>query len=417
MVDKYTCLNMLKRITQYFNLNDLNLILTFAGFPIVTTLLPFVPSVPYRAFALLVALICLFKNGFHFAYGSKLMKWFLAFLFLVDFKALLQIVFASPQYQASALTAFLFVFGVVLIPVLAVFSGCNKIHWKNVLWILLLLLSLVILIGASHVVQTIAVEGEEMRMELNKRQSTLAFGDNSAYLILLASALLLYYGNSRNDGKHKLYWFFPVIAIILGIYGIAKAGSRGPFLSMLVGLIMLFTCMKVKTVFKIVMRAIVAVLVFGINFEVIENFAPVLTQRLTLTVEKGDLSGRDLLFQEAWRLILDHPIFGTEPLMFLNGGAFSNYHNGFLTVGLATGLLGFVGYVILIIAIVFNSLKHRNLINNVVYFFFISMLGACIMRSMSGASLADNPVYTLCVGLACLYCTRENSRINQTLIQ
>lgn len=144
-----------------FNLNDLNFILTFAGFPIVTTLLPFIPSVPYRALALVVALLCLINNKFKFPQGN-LFKWFLVILILVDIRVGFEFIFADAMYSQAKSFGLLYVFGVTLIPSLAVFSGLSKLNWNSLLWILVSCLMAVAVVGFFTIRQMIPGEVDSM---------------------------------------------------------------------------------------------------------------------------------------------------------------------------------------------------------------------------------------------------------------
>lgn len=383
------------------NLNDLNFILTFAGFPIVTTLLPFVPSVPYRAFTLFVALLCLIKNKFMFPKGD-LFKLFLVILILVDIKVASEILFVETYYSQSKHVCLLFVFGITLLPSLAIYSGIKKFNWKSILWVLIVCLMLMAIKGYFTIQQMAPGEADTMRMELNDRQSTLALGDNGGYLVILACALISSVKTINRKFLRILAVSVIVISILSGIFCVAKAGSRGPFLALIVGLLLMYLTVQSKGKVKILIVAGFTVLLLGINLDKLSNFAPVLFNRMTATIEDGDLSGRDILFRKAWAIISQHPLTGGNPVVLFPDGSFSTYHNGFLDVGLALGVVGFVVYIFLNIKLLWRACKRYHYTNSPVYFFVIGMLGAFVMRSMSGAGLIANPVYTMSMGLACI---------------
>lgn len=382
-----------------FNLNDLNFILTFAGFPIVTTLFPFVPSVPYRAFALVVALFCLINNKFIFPKGN-LFRWFLAILILADIRVGAEIVFEDAYYIQAKYFCLLFVFGVTLIPSLAVFSSIDKLNWKSMLWVLIVCLMLMAIKGFVTMHQMVPGEVDSMRMELNDRQSTLALGDNGGYLVILACALISSIKRINRIIIRMLAVLVIAISILAGIFCVAKAGSRGPFLAMVFGLLMMYLTVRAKGKFKILIIVGLAILLLGINLDKLYSFAPVLFTRLTATIEDGDLSGRDTLFREAWAIISSHPFTGGNPVVLFPDGSFTTYHNGFLDIGLALGIVGFVVYIFLNIKLLWRAFKRYHYVNSPAYFFVIGMLGAFLMRSMSGAGLIANPIYTMSMGLA-----------------
>lgn len=394
-----------------FNLNDLNFILTFAGFPIVTTLLPFIPSVPYRAFALAVALLCLINNKFKFPKGN-LFKLFFVILILVDIRVGLDIAFEDAYYTQAKYFCLLFIFGITLIPALAVFSGVEKLNWKSLLCVLIVCLMLMAIKGYFTIQQMVPGEVDTMRMELNDRQSTLALGDNGGYLVILACALISSAKTINRKFLRILAVSVIVVSILAGVFCVAKSGSRGPFLAMIVGLLLMYLTVQAKGKAKIFIVVGFSVLLLGINLDKLSSFAPVLFNRMTATIEEGDLSGRDTLFREAWSIISSHPFTGGNPVIMFPDGSFTTYHNGFLDIGLALGIVGFVVYVFLNLKLLWRACKRYHYVNSPAYFFIIGMLGAFVMRSMSGAGLIANPIYTMCIGLACILLSNNSELLN-----
>ena len=78
------------------------------------------------------------------------------------------------------------------------------------------------------------------RFELNARQSTLAFGDNSGYLLLLSLCLFRFVRNTSNKAIKLIFQLLLIIAMIVSVFGIARAGSRGPFLAAIMGALFIF---------------------------------------------------------------------------------------------------------------------------------------------------------------------------------
>lgn len=401
--------NPIRVFLSSINLDEINFILTIAGFPIVTTLLPFVPSVPYRGFALIISLICLLKNGLHFSHGSKLMKWLLFFCVIVDIKVLIQIVFASSNYHDSAYTALLFTFGITLIPALSVFSGLKKIKWEFTLWILWILLTAVLIVGDISVRDVIIDVGEEQRMSLNERQSTLALGDNGAALCILALSLFFELRNINNKFFKYSILVLLIISLCAGIFGLAKAGSRGPVLSFLVGVCFIAFYMETHKRNRIILLLIATILFFGINLNTLESFAPVLFDRITNTVENGDISGRDVVFAKAWNIITHHPICGGDPLILTRGDSVSGYHNGYLAVGVAAGMWGALLYIYYNFQIILTYWRNRLSQHRAIDYFCVGYFGFFLMRAMSGASIIMNPTYLVALGLVSYFLCGNHS--------
>lgn len=393
-----------------FNINDFNFILTFAGFPIVTSLLPFIPSVPYRAFALLIALICLIKNRGRLKVGPKLFSLFLAIVFLLDIRVLYDLYITQERlyetYSYSINQCALFVIGVVLVPILGVFTGINKINWETTLRILCILLFLVIVTGIRGMDALSEDEMNSIRVSLNDRQSTLAFGDNGGYLVILSFVLMMSLKRVKSKLIRRLFFIFLCACIVVGIYAIAKAASRGPFMSMVVGVIGLFLTLGAKNKMKSILVLIILFFMLGVNTSSLEKFAPVLFNRMTSTIEEGDTSGRDILFSEAWRIIEAHPITGGNPIM-LSATQFSTYHNGFLDVGVGLGIIGFILYIWIHLIILKRILCKEYDSKVPLYYFIVGMFFFNLMRSMSGAGLISNPVYAMTIGLACIVLSKQ----------
>lgn len=386
----------MKKRNTTFNIHDLNFILTFAGFAIFTSVTDSISSVVYRAFALLVAIVCLVVEKFQFKQLPNALKVLLFIMIVLDLKTTFHLL-CEDTFIGSRNFALLFIYGVKLVPVLAFVSGYRKIHWQRMLIILELLLFFVILRGYM---MTLYVE-EEGRMSLNARQSTLAFGDNSSYLLLL-SICLLKYSNIVVDHTWRFIWkVFLIVAIVVAVLGMARAGSRGPLVSALMGSLFIFVALGVRRQMNIVLLAGFFVVVFGISMQTLERFAPVLYHRMELTLEEQDTSGRDILFAHAIQTIEENPISGSSPII-LHYDGFNGYHNGYLDVGVGLGIAGFLAYLGLSIWIFMRLLLYRSRLNTPVLLFLSSMFFLSATRAMTGAGLLVNANYTLTIVCACV---------------
>lgn len=380
-----------------FNIHDLNFILTFAGFAIFTSITDTLSSVVYRAFALIVAVLCIHVSGYRFRHLPMVLKLFLGLMVIVDLKTGFHLISETTAYTDSRNLALLFIFGVTLVPVLAFAAGYCKIHWQRCLVVLEVLLVFTILMGYTS---SLSID-DSVRMSLNARQSTLAFGDNSGYLFLLSICLLNY---SQSIVRRQWLWvwkIFLILALILSVLGMARAGSRGPVISALMGGLFILVTLRLKKQFNVSLIIIAFVAVFGITTATLERFAPVLYSRMSSTIDEGDMSGRDVLFAQAIQKISDNPISGDNPVIVLSDG-FTSCHNGYLDVGVCLGIFGFIFYVSLSIWILISLITHRSRIQTMPQLFLSAMFFLSATRAMTGANFVSNPNYALCIACACV---------------
>ena len=385
-----------------FNIHDLNFILTFAGFAIFTSITDTISSVVYRAFALLVAFLCFAIQRFKLPKLPNVLKVLLFIMILIDLKTSYHLLVEENSFADSGNLALLFIFGVTLIPVLAFVSGYKKIHWRSMLVILELLLFFIIFKGYMMSLE----ETEDIRMSLNLRQSTLAFSDNSGYLLLLSFCLLKYSSAMIVGNFKRCIWrIFLIVAIVISVLGLARAGSRGPMVAAVMGLVFLFLTLHLLRQFNTLILTIIIIAMFNITTQTLERFAPVLFSRMMLTIEEGDISGREILYEQAIQIIKEKPIVGDNPIILLYDG-FTSYHNGFLDIAIGLGVVGFFIYVCLTFFVFFRLLFYRHRLITPELLFIGGMFFLSTTRAMTGASLLSNPNYSLSIACACIVATQ-----------
>lgn len=387
-----------------FNIHDLNFILTFAGFAIFTSMTDSISSVSYRAFALVIAFLSLVGSGFRFSGLPKPLVLLLVLMLVLDVKTGIHLLTETGAYVASRNLALLFVFFITLLPVLAFASSYRKIHWMPTLVILEILLFFAVLQGY------LSTRGmDATRFELNARQSTLAFGDNSGYLLLLSLCLFRFVRNTSNKLSRRIFQLLLIVAMIVSVFGIARSGSRGPFLAAIMGALFIFFALQMRKQLGTVMLALAFIFMFGISGTKLEKFAPVLFSRMSDTIEEGDSSGRDVLFAQAMDKMKEHPITGDNPIILLNDG-FTTYHNGYLDVGVGLGWLGFAFYVLCSVWIAIRLMTRRHNISNTPQLFCAAMFFLSATRAMTGATLLSNPNYALSIACACTLAAQLSSK-------
>lgn len=390
-------------IIKNLNIFDLNFLLILVGFPLFTTFVDSsIASIAYRGFALTISLICLYRSGIRFSQFSILTKCLIFVFALFIFRVSLdEIIFnTSIEFNSSKNNVLLFAYGIVGFPSLALLASYDKLNYKKDLFILFFLLLIFLSIGIKNV----GLDASEERENLNNRQSTLAFGDNGAYLGIL-SFVMLCKAKELNLKKTSLLLF--LFGLIICAISIAKAGSRGPLLGFLAALIFLvFHAPKgMKLLF---IGGVIWVITLGsVAVLFLARFSPVLYMRIMNSIEHGDSSGRDVLFSQALEQINNNPILGSEPVLLEENGAFSSYHNCYLDIFVGLGIfIGFF-YVILILISAFKSLYKKGC--TAFQLFIFGMFWFYLFRALSGVMIVSNAIYVCVVLLTSIFLTRRIS--------
>lgn len=371
---------------------DLNFILTMIGFPFFTILISnSAASIAYRGFALLVALMCLWRPKLRIVHSS-IVRGFLIVLLYVSIQALFGVFFgeyADYPYPAVKQMFLMFNVGILWIPLLAFVTGFSKINWnKSVFYILILLFITILHADLGTVGTEASVSG---RYDMG-RLSTLAYGDNGSYLVLMATSLLA----TRKVWltKYKsIVVLLLVFAVFVGLFGVLKAGSRGPLIGCLFGWLFLVFCMQGRDR-RVLLLSIVTLVVSGaVSLNKLADFAPALYNRFVMTVEDGDTSGRDELFEEAFARFESNPVLGANPIS-LSPTQFSTCHNVYLETLEGGGIVIFILFVYSFLSITIGSIKIRKLLLQHSGYLFLFSLFFCNMgRGLSGIMLTSGTIY------------------------
>ena len=371
---------------------DLNLILTIIGFPFFTTLISdSTASIVYRGFALLVALMCLCKTGVQIV-RSGTVRSFLFVLLYVSIQALFGLFFgeyADFPYSEVKFLFLLFNIGILWVPLLAFIGGFDRIQWKKVVpLVFLLMLFTVVHADFGTIGAEVSTSGRYDMGRLN----TLAFGDNGGYLVMMSAALLAT-RKSWLTRMNTLVVLMLIIAIIAGLFAVMKAGSRGPLVGCVTGLLFLVYCMRGKDRTILITSIVVLFISGAVSMSKIEEFAPALYSRITMTVEDKDMSGRDLLFEDAYAKFQDNILLGSNPII-LERTQFTTCHNVYLETLQGGGIFIFVFFIYALLCVVFGSVKIRGLLLQHSGYLFLFMLFFCNMgRGLSGIMLTSNAIY------------------------
>jgi len=158
----------------------------------------------------------------------------------------------------------------------------------------------------------------------------------------------LVYGLKRNIVRPR-YLILPVIALI-GMT-IVQTGSRGGLLALASGLLVL--TFRKATVFTKLRNAFIVLLGLGLLIWLVFHSA-MLSHRFQLTLEDGDMSGREEIYPRALQMFLERPVTGWGPVV--NTIELGNRlqlparherkdtHNSLLYVLTATGIIGAIPF-------------------------------------------------------------------------
>lgn len=280
----------------------------------------------------------------------------------------------------------MFAFGVQLLPSLAFALSFHNINWKKVLSLIALLL--VILCTNTLLVTW----GDSGRISLNSHQSTLSFGGYAALLSL--SSISLYRMSNKKIGRIVF-----LICFLIGILSLLRAGSRGPLISCIFSLTVLFI-VKVKNA-KLIFCLLLVYILFGdIIYNFLYEISPTIFDRMENTIYEGDTSGREGTFNVAWDIIINNPIFGYDPIFISGFGP----HNLLLQFGMGLGLIGLLLGIVLYIYIIYKSLVSNKV--DCIQFFFSSFALYFIMRTMTGVNIFFDADFSFAIISIILYKSR-----------
>lgn len=370
-------------------LSSLNIILLLVGFPIFTLFAygtadvqtSNLPSIMFRGCHLGIAMLVIFlsKDLSYLKSASILICLFLMIFARIIFDGFIRI---DSCDMPVAITQKLLLesIGFTFVPVISIAYGfayidLNKI-FKWTYWGLLLIMS--IFISRYLTGQVLVGDG---RVSLSVAQSTLALAKFGGWLLLFSYAR---YKNSLVL-KNKICYF---LTAFLGIFCSLIAGSRGAVVGTLIAFLFLFLTSKnyVKLFLPMCLFLVVCAFFSEQVFSFLYQVFPTIFKRLAATVEKGDMSGRDVIFKIAYQRFCENPILGDWLLVGSFKDSTNAAHN--LTLEIASSL-GFVGLFSLAY-MYFLLLKAVKFLKSISELQILCALCICMLvMSLSGGSLRN----------------------------
>jgi O-antigen ligase len=200
--------------------------------------------------------------------------------------------------------------------------------------------------------ETYDFDVNNVRYNANTTINSIMYGQSGCAL-----ALVSLYGMINNPKKLFKLLFFATL--LLGLISIAKAGSRSPVVVFFLISFVYIICRwgKLKGILIVSVAIFLFILLLPQIISLLNSSGSSLAQRLTSLIVDRETSGRDYIYANTWRLIQEYPFAGSSYVIRTGTGAGGYPHNFILEVFMATGLIGFIPFVILLIISIIKSVR------------------------------------------------------------
>ncbi len=211
-----------------------------------------------------------------------------------------------------------------------------------------------------------------------------------------ALSLISVYGYINKSFKYSKL-IYPLL-FLLGLISILKAGSRSPIVVIAVVCVFYFFAKSgfVRGLLITGFSILVLWLSIGYLIQLSDAVGSGIVTRILAAIDGGDTSGRDMIYANAISIIKDSPILGSFYLV-PSGLAKGYYpHNFFLEAFMATGLLGglpFVAMIILALIKSFKLLRQRH-VSGWIVLLFLQMI---VYGMFSSSLYSSQDFWAFCV--------------------
>lgn len=344
-------------------LSTLNFVLCFIGFQLITSVfLPAVSdiegvtraiTVPYRAFtlflSLLVIVINVLKRTDSYPVGLKVFLFFWGILII---RAFYDVFVRTDIRLDDTSQIWFYIFGICIPGFFSIIKSYKYIDLEKSFWWLLILTGFTLSLTLFSN-QALLIGGDESsgRQGGNAAISTIAFGHFGTTIIILGLYTLL---------NKKLNWFHKVLIvllILLGIFSMLRAGSRGPVMAL--GVVLFFWMFSLvknvfSAIFKLIIVSVFTVILMNQILELMGNISPIMEDRLRMSIYEGSTGGRDPYYSSAIEAFYDSPIWGKQFVLIFPDGSFDYSHNLILDALMGLGVIG-GGALIYFLAVAFKK--------------------------------------------------------------
>lgn len=196
-----------------------------------------------------------------------------------------------------------------------------------------------------------------------------------SYSGALVAALIFY----QFIFQKKKFWslLFSIITLLLSLTLIFMGASRGAIVAVIFSLILILMFTQGKN--KIYLITSIALLTPVVIY-IMELTGSELFGRVTDTIDSGDTSGRETLWNDALQEFYSYPFLGGQIEV---SGIYP--HNIFLELLMATGVVGFLMFFIILVKSLFNGVKISK--QNSVYLIALIILANGIAQYLFSGSI------------------------------
>ncbi|HIZ05002.1 MAG TPA: O-antigen ligase family protein [Candidatus Phocaeicola gallistercoris] len=392
-------------------LSTLNLVLILFGYQLCATIFSLfitnvtgtqIVTVPYRILTLGLAVFLIFVSRFSYKKSTIANLLWLYWLIIIA-RLIIDFYLQSSFYinpEGKTRVVF-YVFCITLPSVIAYYKTWDKVDYNKALqWsvVALIIIAVFNLLFNKSMLNDTVIGRISGGLALN----TIAFGQCGTSLALIAVYFILF----RKDVHKYIFWAI----LLLGVFIMLRAGSRGPVFTFLIILVLLLS-MKTKKMFFVLLGLIVfSLLIYLFQdalLDIIENISFTLYKRIINTIENGDLSGRDVIYTKVINSWLENPLIGSQFTYY-----YKNYpvysHNIVLDAALQGGILG-VMILLSFFFTVFKAQYYSSIYNKKMTWLVILSLQNYI-GSLSSGSFYQNSI--LSVGVLAISLLGLNTRTN-----
>jgi O-antigen ligase len=200
--------------------------------------------------------------------------------------------------------------------------------------------------------ENLSLDAHNVRYDANSTINSIMYGQTGCALSLISIYGIVV-------GKNRIHKLLFLITFVIGLASIAKAGSRSPVVVLVVVSAFYFLA-RLGTFRGIIIfcsLAILTTLYLDVLIDLLEAMGSNLAVRLNEAIVEGETSGRDNIYKNTLKIIDKSPIFGAYYVIPSGIGIKGYPHNFFLEVFLATGMLGGIPFMLLILASFIKAYK------------------------------------------------------------
>ena len=361
----------------------LNFACTIAGYPFAASLL--VPlgysaeysqlvTVPYRAFALFLSLLCVLIGVFGARGYPKLTRimYIFLFCFLLGILRVSVDLFATPGYEETSR-----VFGFLassFFSAVSVFMSYRYIRFDASVAFILLMCAFVLSLrplGVGFSTADLIIDIQGLRAEGSAALYSIAYG----FVGVVAAILVCYVVLSGSFSF--VFKAFALVLIPLALHAIFSSGSRSPLFSLAIAFVVYFSTASRNYIVIFVISFSLMLLVYILRDSILSalsSVAPLLASRTEAMILDGFLSGRDLLAMDGLKEAISHPIFGSSTLNQKTGVTpIIGYHSAIID---ALAYYGFFGGTLVIVFLAAVGYQAFVVLRNRIFFrnYYIAFL-------------------------------------------